>query len=562
MNNFFSQTLQNFFDFFKSLDISRRVGLIAVAGLVVASMAGIIIWSSRTDYKVLYTELSKDDSATIARMLEEGKISYQVKDDGKTIMVPEDQVEIWRLEIAKKGVNFTGTVGYEVFDKQAFGTTSFVQKINKQRALEGELVKTIMHIRGVTRARIHLSIPEHSPFVSERKPPSASVVLDVERGVTMTGDEIKGVQSLVSSSIDGMRSHHVVVIDARGKKLSENDGDNMSTETANRMALESKLNSQYEKKVEEILSRVIGEGKVIAKVAIKMDFTEKIETQTTYDQENSAVVSEVRNEQKMHGSRPSPQGIPGARSNLPGETPQPGIPETRNDVDKSLVTRNMAVPTVVTKSKKPTAEISNMSVAVMVDGKKVPVLDKEGLPMLNEDGIPVTKYQAWSEEELQNFQQIVGSSLGINATRGDKLVIKNMEFAKEDLAEMDAIMRARENRELMKNITKYLTIGAIISLFFFMVVRPFIQWLTENSVESIEDFLPKTIEELEKIQANQKLPGLEDVLPSIEDKLNPEKIEGNMLREKIISLVEQNPAKAAQVVHDMIHSAETNKEIA
>lgn len=540
----------------------RRLGLIAVAGILVAIMFGIIIWSSKTDYKVLYTELTKDDSATIARMLEEGKISYQVKDDGKTILVPEDQVEIWRLEIAKKGVNFTGTVGYEVFDKQAFGTTSFVQKINKQRALEGELVKTIMHIKGVTRARIHLSIPESSPFVSERKPPSASVVLDVERGVTMTSDEIKGIQSLVSSSIDGMRSHNVVVIDSRGKKLSENDGDQMSTETANRIALETKLNSQYEKKVEEILSRVIGEGKVIAKVAIKMDFTEKVETQTSYDSENAAVVSEVRNEQKMVGVRPSPQGIPGARSNLPGETPQPGIPETRNDVDKSLVTRNMAVPTVVTKSKKPTAEIQNISVAVMVDGKKVPVLDKEGLPQLNDDGIPVSKYQAWSQEELNNFQQIVASALGINVTRGDKLVIKNMEFAKEDLAEMEAIMRARENRELMKNITKYLMFGAIISLFFFLVVRPFIQWLTENTVESIEDFLPKTIEELEKIQANQKLPGLEDVLPSMEDKLNPEKIEGNMLREKIISLVESNPGKAAQVVHDMIHSSEVNKEIA
>ena len=562
MNNFFSQTVQNFVDFFKSLDMTRRIGLIAVAGLLLASMTGIVVWSSKTDYKVLYTDLTKDDSAVIARMLEEGKISYQVKDDGKSILVPEDQVEIWRLEIAKKGVNFTGTVGYEVFDKQAFGTTSFVQKINKQRALEGELVKTIMHIKGVTRARLHLSIPEHSPFVSERKPPSGSVVLDVERGVTMTPDEIKGIQSLVSSSVDGMRSHNVVVIDSRGKKLSENDGDNMSTETANRIALETKLNSQYEKKVEEILSRVIGEGKVIAKVALKMDFTEKVETQTTYDQENSAVVSEVRNEQKMVGVRPSPQGIPGARSNLPGEAPQPGIPETRNDVDKSLVTRNMAVPTIVTKSKKPTAEISNMSVAVMVDGKKVPVLAKDGTPLVNEDGIPVTKYQAWSEEELQNFQAIVGSALGINQTRGDKLVIKNMEFAKEDLSEMEAIMRARENRELMKNITKYLMIGAIISLFFFMVVRPFIQWLTENSVESIEDFLPKTIEELEKIQANQRLPGLEDVLPSIEDKLNPEKIEGNMLREKIISLVEQNPGKAAQVIHEMIHAAESNKEIA
>jgi flagellar M-ring protein FliF len=562
LNNFFSQTIMNFLDFFRSLDMTRRLGLIGVAGLLIATMAGIVIYSGKTDYKVLYTDLTKDDSATIARMLEEGKISYQVKDDGKTIQVPEDQVEIWRLEIAKKGVNFTGTVGYEVFDKQAFGTTSFVQKINKQRALEGELVKTIMHIKGVTRARIHLSIPESSPFISEKKPPTASVVLDVERGVSMTPDEVKGIQSLISSSVDSMRSHNVVVIDSRGKKLSENDGDNMSTETANRIALETKLNSQYEKKVEEILSRVIGEGKVIAKVALRMDFTEKVETQTVYDNENSAVVSEVRNEQKMVGVRPSPQGIPGARSNLPGEAPQPGIPETRNDVDKSLVTRNMAVPTTVTKSKKPTAEISSMSVAVMVDGKQVPVLGKDGVPLVNEDGVNVTKYQAWSEEELQNFQQIVGSALGINQTRGDKLVIKNMEFATEDLSEMEAIMRARENRELMKNLTKYLMIGAIISLFFFMVVRPFIQWLTENSVESIEDFLPKTIEELEKIQANQRLPGLEDVLPSIEDRLNPEKIEGNMLREKIISLVEQNPAKAAQVIHEMIHAADTHKEIA
>ncbi len=562
MNSFFAQTVQNFIDFFRSLDMTRKLGLLALGCLLVASMVGIIVWSGKTDYKVLYTDLTKDDSAVIARMLEEGKINYQVADDGKTIKVPEDQVEIWRLEIAKKGVNFNGTVGYEVFDKQAFGTTSFVQKINKQRALEGELVKTIMHIKGVTRARIHLSIPEASPFVSERKPPSGSVVLDVERGVVMTPDEIKGIQSLVSSSIDGMRSHHVVVIDARGKKLSENDGDNMSTETASRIALETKLNSQYERKVEEILSRVIGEGRVIAKVAIKMDFTEKIETQTSYDSENAAVLSEVRNEQKMVGVRPSPQGIPGARSNLPGETPQPGIPETRNDVDKSLVTRNMAVPTIVTKSKKPTAEVSSMSVAVMVDGKKVPILDKDGVVKTDEDGVTITKYQAWSQEELNNFAQIVGSSLGINQTRGDSLVIKNMEFAKEDLSEMEAIMRARENRELMKNVTKYLMVGAMITLFFFLVVRPFVQWLTENSVESIEDFLPKTIEELEKLQANQKLPGFEDVLPSLEDKLNPEKIEGNMLKEKIISLVELNPAKAGQVIHEMIHSTDAHKEIA
>jgi len=552
----------NFYEFFRSLDTTRKIGLVAVAAIIVGSLTGVIMWASKGQYKVLYTDLSKEDSAVIARLLEEGKIDYQVKDDGKSILVPEEQVEIWRLEIAKKGVDFTGTVGYEIFDKQSFGTTSFVQKINKQRALEGELVKTIMHLRGVARARVHLSIPDSSPFVTERKPPSASVVLDVDRGVTMTSDEIKGLQSLVSSSIDGMRAHMVVVIDSRGKKLSENDGDSMSTQTASRIALEAKQNDAYEKRIEDILGRVVGHGKVIAKVTVKMDFTESISTQTQYDQENTAVVSEVKNEQKLVGTRPSPQGIPGARSNLPGEQPQPGIPETRNDVDKSLVTRNYNVPTTVTKSTKPTADVQSISVAVMVDGKRVTVKDKSGAPMVDDEGIPVTKYQAWSEAELANFQQIVQSAIGISAVRGDKLVIKNMEFATEDLAEIEAIMRARENREILKNVTKYLMIGALITLFFFMVVRPFIQWLTENTVESIEDFLPRTLEELEKIQANQRLPGLEDVLPSMEDKLNPEKIEGNMLREKIIVLVEQNPSKAAQVVHDMIHSAEGQKEIA
>jgi flagellar M-ring protein FliF len=554
--------ISNFIEFFRSLDISRKIGLISIAGVIVVALTAVIMYAGKGQYKVLYTDLTKDDSAAIARLLEEGKINYQITDEGKSILVPEEQVEIWRLEIAKRGVNFSGTVGYEIFDKQSFGTTSFVQKINKQRALEGELVKTIMHLRGVARARVHLSIPESSPFVTERKPPSASIVLDVERGVTMTSDEIKGLQSLVSSSVDGMRSHHVVVIDSRGKKLSENDGDSMSTQTASRIALEAKMNDQYEKRIEDILGRVVGNGKVIAKVTVKMDFSEKVETQTQYDQENTAVVSEVKNEQKMQGVRPSPQGIPGARSNLPGEQPQPGIPETRNDVDKSLVTRNYNVPTTVTKSKKPTADVQEISVAVMVDGKRVPVKDKDGATVLNDEGLSVTKYQPWTEAELANFQQIVASAIGVNPNRGDKLVIKNMEFATEDLAEMEAIMRARENREILKNVSKYLMIGALITLFFFIVVRPFIQWLTENTVESIEDFLPRTLEELEKIQANQRLPGLEDVLPSIEDKLNPEKIEGNMLREKIIALVEQNPAKAAQVVHEMIHAVETQKEIA
>jgi flagellar M-ring protein FliF len=548
-------------EFVSNLELSRKLGLMVVTGVILGVMGAIIMWAARTQYRVLYTDLNSDDSTTVARLLEEEKISYQLKDDGKTIMIPEDRVESFRLKMATQGVSFSGTVGYEVFDNQSFGTTSFVQRVNKTRAKEGELIRTIMHLRGVKRARVHLSIPEESPFVTEKKPPSGSVVLDLERGVTLTNGEVQGIAQLVSASVDGMRPQHVVILDARGKKLSENIGDEMTVHTANRLMLESRYNRNFERQIEEILQKVVGEGKVIAKVAVKLDFTEAVSTETSYDQENAAVLSEVKNKETVEGSRPSPQGIPGARSNLPGEQPQPGIPETRNNVDKDLTTKNYNVPSKVTKSKKPTASVSNVSAAVMIDGKYVPILDEAGNPVI-ENGVTKTQYQAWSAADLKNFEEIVTSTLGLNNQRGDQITIRSMEFAKEDLAAIEALMRQRENREIIKNLVKYLAIGLALCLFFFLVVRPFIQWVTENTIESVEDFLPKTIEELEKVQANQKLPGLEDALPQIEETLNPEKVEGNMLKEKIISLVENNPSKAAQIVTEWIHSTDSDKQIA
>ncbi len=532
-----------------------------MVGIILASMVGIVRWSAQTRFKALFSEMNKEDATMVARMLEEKKIDYQFSEDGKTISIPEDQVEIYRLELAKQGLEFTGTVGYEVFDKQSFGTTTYVQKINKQRALEGELVKTIKYIKGVKRARVHLTIPESSPFASEMKAPSASVVLELDNGITLIPTEIKGIASLISASVEGLRSENVVIIDSRGKKLSENVGEQMTADTANRIALEAKLAQQYEDQVKEILSKVIGEGKVAAKVSVVMDFTQSSSTETTYDNENTAIISEVSNTQKLVGSRPGPQGIPGARSNLPGENPQPQIPETKNDIDKQTHTRNYQVPTKVTQQRRPTANIKNISVAVMVDGQQIPQMDKDGKPLLDNNGYPITKYKTWSEGELSNFNEIVKSTLGLDFTRGDKLVIKNMKFVHEDLSAAEIMLKNRENRELIKNIIKYLAIGLMISLFFIVVVRPFIQWITENTMESVSDFLPKTIEELEKIQTDQKLPGLEEALPVIEEKLNPEKVEGNLLKEKIISLVEDNPAKAAQIIHSMIHMTDSEKQI-
>lgn len=562
MQDIFEKIFRNFKEFFNGLDATKKMGFIIVACLIAAAMTGIVVWASKTRYDVLYTDLNKEDARKIAIILEEKKIPYQTSNDGKTLSIPEDLVGVWRLEIAKLGTSFSGTVGYEVFDKQSFGTTSFVQKVNKQRALEGELVKSIMYIQGVKRARVHITIPESSPFVSEKKAPTASVVLELNNGVSLTPGEIKGVASLVSSSVEEMRAENVVILDDRGKKLSENIGDPMTATTANRMALEGQINQKYERQIEEILGKVVGDGKVVAKVTVDLDFTESVSTATSYDNENAAVLSEVKNSQNLNGSRPSPQGMVGARANMPGEEPQPGVAETKNNVVKELTTRNFNVPTTVTQSKKPSANVKAISAAVMIDGKRVAVLDENGVPQLDKAGNPIMKYEKWAQADLDNFQQIVASTLGTSDKRGDKLVIKNMEFAREDMTVADALLKEQANRELIRNIVKYLAVGLTISLFFFMVVRPFIQWITDNTIETVEDFLPRTLEELEKVQANQRLPGLEDALPQIEEKLNPEKIEGNMLREKIIALVENNPSKAAQIIHEMIHSSESDKQIA
>ena len=562
MQGILEKIYRNFQEFFASLDSTKKVGFIIISCMIIAAMTGIVVWASKTRYDTLYSELNKEDARKIAILLEEKKIPYQTSNDGKTISIPEDLVGVWRLEIAKLGTSFSGTVGYEVFDKQSFGTTSFVQKVNKQRALEGEMVKTIMYIQGVKRARVHISIPESSPFVAEKKAPSASVVLELNNGVSLTPAEIKGIGSLVASSVEEMRPENVVILDDRGKKLSENIGDVMTATTANRLALEAQLNQKYEKQIEDILTKVVGDGKVVAKVTVDLDFTESVATETKYDNENAAVVSEVKNTQNVTGSRPSPQGIAGAQANLPGEVPQPGVAETKNNVTKELTTRNLNVPTTVTQSRKPSASVKAISAAVMIDGKRIPVLGEDGTAQIDKNGNAIMKYEKWSEDDLQNFAQIVASTLGTSDKRGDKLVIKNMEFAREDMSVADAMLKEQANRDLIKNIVRYLAVGLTISLFFFLVVRPFIQWVTDNTIETVEDFLPRTLEELEKVQANQRLPGLEDALPQIEEKLNPEKIEGNMLREKIIALVENNPGKAAQIIHEMIHLSESDKQIA
>jgi flagellar M-ring protein FliF len=531
-------------EFVKNLSPMKKLALAGTSFAIMGGIAALFMWASSTAYVPLMSNLNPEDSANIIRVLREKRIPFNVDTSGRNITVPPEEMDTLRLELASMGMPQTSVVGYEVFDKQQLGSTSFVQKVNQKRALEGELTRTIGTIKGVKRARVHLAMPQKSTFVEDQKKSTASVALDLEPGIVLNEKQIYGIGNLVARAVEGMEVDDVVILDQNGKMLSKNTSDPLAAATANQLDLQRKKEEDLEKRVEHLLGRVVGDGRVVAKVSAELDFAQVNETQTTYDQEGAAIRSTEKRNENMEGSRPGPQGLAGASSNLPGAPPAANG-DIRNQTNKANEVTNYEVPQTVRRTIRPTGSIKRLSVAVMVDGKTVKTTGK--------DGVVQSKVEAWPAEKLKEFEDMAARAVGLDKARGDTLEIKNMEFTHEDFEEASRIIAEKEHRSYIQNIVMYGVIGIMILLFFLVVVKPFIKWVTENTIDSVDTFLPQTIEELERLQKNATLPGLEETVPVLPDKIDPEKVEGEMIKEKIITLVDANPHKAALILKDWLH---------
>lgn len=545
MGDYISRVFKQILDFLTQLSPQRKLGL-AVTGLLVgAGIVGSFIWAGNQNFSPLMSNLSPEDSSKIIGILREKHISFRVDPTGKNITVPPESVDQLRLELATSGLPESSLVGYEVFDKTSLGTTSTVQKINQKRALEGELMRTINAIRGVVRSRVHLAIPAKSTFVEDQKKPTASVVIDLESGIQLGEKQVYGIGNLVAKAVEGLDLNDVVIMDANGKVLSKNSSDPLSAASATQLDFQQKVEQEYERRIEAILSRVVGEGHVVAKVSADLDFSQVNETQTMYDSDGAAVRSTEKRSDTMNGVRPGPAGAAGAVSNQPG-TPGAGAGEIRTDTNKDYNVVNYEIPKTVRQVSRPTGSVKRLSVAVLVDGKTIKNVTK--------DGKTETKNEAWSADKLKELGDLVASSVGIDKKRGDVLEVKNMEFTREDFDEASRMLSDKEHKAYITSLVMYGTVGLLILLFFLFVVRPFIKWMTDNTVESVDTFLPQTLEELERLNPASTLPGLEDTVPVLPDKSDPVKVEGEMIREKIITLVDSNPHKAASILRDWLHT--------
>ncbi len=544
LGDFIKRLLMQIGDFIGGLSSARKVAFGFSALVILGGIIFLFRWAGTTTYQPLMTNLNPEDSASVIRLLREKHVPFQVDPTGKAIEIPPEYIHDLRLELATQGMPQSSTVGYELFDQQSLGTTSYVQKVNYKRALEGELTRTISALRGVKRARVHLATPKTSTFVEDQKKSTASVVLELEPGITLNEKQIYGVGHLVASAVEGLEVSDVVIVESNGKVLSKNSRDPLVAVTADQVDFGRKIEEDYENRVVSLLEPVVGAAKVVARVTADVDFSQISETQTIYDGDATAVRSSMKDSMSMNGTRPGP-GIAGARANTPGQDPN-APPAITSNTNKGKEINNYAVPQTVIQTKRPSGKVTKISVAVVVDGKEVRTK--------NEQGEVQAKVEPWTPEQLSEFEKIVSGALGLDKKRGDSLEVRNMAFQRRDVEESERLLAESDARAYRKRLLVLGVIGLMIVMFFLFVVRPFIKWLTENTIESVDSFLPQTIEELERIQKSSKLPGMEEIVPELPDKIDPEKVEGEMIKEKIITLVDANPHKAAMILREWVRA--------
>ncbi len=537
MNKIFGGIIVQFREFFKGLGPTKKMAIIASAVIGIATILTMMFMASGRDFAPLLTEIPSENVSTIIAKLNEKNIPFQLNDDGKTIMVPKELLPSTQMTLMTEiGTDKMGAIGLELFDKQEIGINSYAQKINYQRALQGELIRAINTMSAVKQSKVILAIPNKKTFLEEGGQPSASVVVELHQGKELTSDQVRGIRYLVANSVEGLEPDRVSVLNERGKLLTR-QSDSSTSGTNEILDLKQKVESELENRIEQLLSKVVGNTKVIAKVDATLNNKIITAVEEIVDPEKTAIKSQQSEEESLDGSRTNPAGIPGSRSNLPGaeDAGQVGF---KQDVKKELKTVNYEVPKTVRNIKEGAGGIERLSVAVVVDGMMI--------TSTKDDGTTETKWQERTAEEIQKYESIVKSAIGFNSNRGDSVKIENIQFQPEDFGEAERLLTNLERKKLIHALFKWALLGFSLALFFFIVVRPFMQWITDSFQDSVEEMLPRTIEELEELQAvDNTLPGMSAALPVLQESVDPEKAESELLKDRIMTIMNNDEEKAA-----------------
>ncbi|WP_048697109.1 flagellar basal-body MS-ring/collar protein FliF [Erwinia piriflorinigrans] len=430
-------------DLLARLRANPRVPLIVAAAAVIAIVIAMVLWAKQPDYRVLYNNLSNEDGGTIVTQLTQMNVPYKFDDQGGALLVPAAQVHELRLRLASQGLPKGGAVGFELLDKEKFGISQFSEQINYQRALEGELARTIATLGPVKDARVHLAMPKPTLFVREQKSPSASVTLALQPGRALDEGQINAVVHMVSSSVAGMPPGNVTVVDQSGRLLTQNDTTGRDLNDT-QLKYASDVETRYQQRIEAILGPIVGNNNVHAQVTAQIDFNKREKTDEQYAPNSNPDQQAVRSRQTSNSEQLGGQsagGVPGALSNQPAPanagpvtTPnnnnannangananggqaannaasgaQKPIPSnTRNDN-----TTNYEVNRTILHTKMNVGEVQRLSVAVVVNYRS----DAAGKPI------------ALNDAQIKQIENLTREAMGYSEQRGDSLNVVNSPF--------------------------------------------------------------------------------------------------------------------------------------
>ncbi|WP_368894389.1 flagellar basal-body MS-ring/collar protein FliF [Kluyvera ascorbata] len=419
------------------LRANPKIPLMVASAAAVAVLVAMVLWAKSPDYRTLFSNLSDQDGGAIVTQLTQMNVPYRFADNGGALEVPADKVHELRLRLAQLGLPKGGSVGFELLDQEKFGISQFSEQVNYQRALEGELARTIETLGPVKSARVHLAMPKPSLFVREQKSPSASITVNLEPGRALDEGQISAVVHLVSSAVAGLPPGNVTLVDQGGHLLTQS---NTSARDLNDAQLKyaADVEGRVQRRIEAILGPIVGNGNVHAQVTAQINFDNKEQTDEQYRPNGDASQAAVRSRQVSESDQvgsPYPGGVPGALSNTPAPAPSAPIstPPANQANGQTAANRNTTTTTgprntqrnetsnyeldrTIMHTKKNVGDVQRLSVAVVVNYRNLP--DGKPLPLTN--------------DQMKQIEDLTREAMGFSTTRGDTLNVVNSPFNDTD----------------------------------------------------------------------------------------------------------------------------------
>ena len=537
IQTFFSQLSERF----ATLSQGQKVAALVLATVTIGSILAMSFWIKTPDLQLLYANLSEQDASAIVDNLKSQKIPYELSNQGKTIRVPANQVHEVRLKMASEGLPEGSEVGLEIFDKTSLGMTDFIQKLNFQRALQGELSRTIKTLDAVDHARVHLVIPKQTLFIREKPKGKASVTIKTKAGKFLNESQVQGIVHLVSASVEGITADNVVVVDVKGNLLS-------GSQEMNAGAARSSSNYQHKRRVEQELEKnilamledALGQGMVIARVTADLDFEKNDQTEEIYDPDSAVVRSSQTASESVVGATPT-GGVIGVQAQLPagqneGGTGTSGQPSKR---DKNNQVQNFEINKITRVVSKPTGTVKKLSVAVMING------------IMAENDAGDEEYQARTQEEMDKYTQIVQSAVGYNQERGDQIKVENIQFDRSVEQQRLQDLEREKNIDLAFQVGKYILGLIFVILFYTRAIKPMITWIT-TSVEDKEEAAAEEVTEEGRSDAQL---AEEEEMKRLEETL----LNSAEMRKSVTEFIEKDPKYTAGVVRKWLREKATTE---